>query len=326
MAKHSSSPFISKFILLMVIVLCGLGAWFLFPKDKSTMPHKNPSIPLLEASAPMQAASSVAPSIASEVVASSAPAFQEKAVFSCIIEPIQTVEIRSAITATINQIRVGRGDTVQKGQTLVVLNSKITESSSKSAKQRAQANAQIEGGRKKLAAAETKVKRIKQMYKHNFVSKQALDDAINERNIAEAELNHAIEMQKIAQADYRTSTEELALRTIKSPFNGIVTARYADVGSIANPTDTKNPILKLAQIEQLKLTAILPFKYFNQIQNGDQMTIIPEAPFDTPISVIVNKKDQVIDAASGTFGVIAIINNASNKLPAGIMCQVDLDN
>lgn len=241
-----------------------------------------------------------------------------------MIEPEQTVEIRSSITGVIDKITVERGDKVRKGQTLVELDTHIAQSNADSARSRVQAQAQIEGARQKLALAEIKAKRIEAMYRQQFVSAQARDDALNERNMAAAELKQAQENHQIAQADYRTSLAEVRERTIISPFDGIVTARYADVGTVVSATDNKNPILRLAKTNRLKLTAVLPFQHFQEVQVGDVVRVLPEAPFNQSFNVTITKKDQVVDAASGTFAIIAYINNLEQKLPAGILCHVSL--
>ena len=51
---------------------------------------------------------------------------------------------------------------------------------------------------------------------------------------------------------------------------------------------------------------------------------MPESPFNQPIKITVIKKDQVVDAASGTFGIVAYIHNKQYKLPSGILCQLDI--
>lgn len=258
----------------------------------------------------------------SRALASSAAAMQEKNVFSCMIEPEQVVEIRSSVTGVIESIAVARGDVVKKGQVLVKLNAAMAESSVAAARYRAQSSAQIVGARQKLHAARVKAQRMQAMYAQEFVSAQARDDALSEQRAAQAELKHALEMRQIAHADYRTSMADLELRTIRSPLDGVVSARYMDAGSVVSSAENKNPILKLAQIDRLKLTAILPFKYFQNIQNGDAVSVIPEAPFSTPVRAIITKKDKVIDAASGTFSITAYLDNHDHKLPGGILCQL----
>lgn len=304
-------------IVLVILAFTGLSTWLLWPKGQT---------------ASGQFPAQQQPAIASNTASDLAPAGaitsdiseNTKSVFSCMIEPEQAVEIRSSITGVVDKITVGRGDTVKKGQILVILNATVSQAAATSARQRAKAHAQINGARQKLALANVKAERMEQMYRQEFVSAQARDDAFNERNIAEAELKQAQENQRIAEADYRTSLTELKERTITSPFDGIVTARYADIGTVVSAADSKNPILRLVQIDRLKLTAILPFKYFQDIQTGDTVNVVPESPFNQPISITIAKKDQVVDAASGTFGIVAYIDNTQHKLPGGILCQIDI--
>lgn len=304
-------------IVLVILAFTGLSTWLLWPKGQT---------------ASGQFPAQQQPAIASNTASDLAPAGaitsdiseNTKSVFSCMIEPEQAVEIRSSITGVVDKITVGRGDTVKKGQILVILNATVSQAAATSARQRAKAHAQINGARQKLALANVKAERMEQMYLQEFVSAQARDDAFNERNIAEAELKQAQENQRIAEADYRTSLAELKERTITSPFDGIVTARYADIGTVVSAADSKNPILRLVQIDRLKLTAILPFKYFQDIQTGDTVNVVPESPFNQPISITIAKKDQVVDAASGTFGIVAYIDNTQHKLPGGILCQIDI--
>jgi efflux transporter, RND family, MFP subunit len=304
-------------IVLVILAFTGLSTWLLWPKGQT---------------ASGQFPAQQQPAIASNTASDLAPAGaitsdiseNTKSVFSCMIEPEQAVEIRSSITGVVDKITVGRGDTVKKGQILVILNATVSQAAATSARQRAKAHAQINGARQKLALANVKAERMEQMYRQEFVSAQARDDAFNERNIAEAELKQAQENQRIAEADYRTSLAELKERTITSPFDGIVTARYADIGTVVSAADSKNPILRLVQIDRLKLTAILPFKYFQDIQTGDTVNVVPESPFNQPISITIAKKDQVVDAASGTFGIVAYIDNTQHKLPGGILCQIDI--
>ena len=304
-------------IVLVILAFTGLSTWLLWPKGQT---------------ASGQFPAQQQPAIASNTASDLAPAGaitsdiseNTKSVFSCMIEPEQAVEIRSSITGVVDKITVGRGDTVKKGQILVILNATVSQAAATSARQRAKAHAQINGARQKLALANVKAERMEQMYRQEFVSAQARDDAFNERNIAEAELKQAQENQRIAEADYRTSLAELKERTITSPFDGIVTARYADIGTIVSAADSKNPILRLVQIDRLKLTAILPFKYFQDTQTGDTVNVVPESPFNQPISITIAKKDQVVDAASGTFGIVAYIDNTQHKLPGGILCQIDI--
>lgn len=241
--------------------------------------------------------------------------------FSCMIEPKKIVDVRSPIVGLMKHIYVKRGDVVRKGQKLAELDSGVERSANESAYAKSQASAQVVSARNKLAAAKKKAKRFEQLYREEFVSAQARDDAKNEARLAQAELKLALESKRIADIDYKTSSKELDRRIIRSPLNGVVMAQYLNAGSIVGPTEGKNPILRLAQHDQLKITTVIPFKHFNRVKKGQWITIVPEKPFSKRYRARVAIKDRVVDSASGTFRIVSYMNNRRVKIPSGILCQ-----
>lgn len=242
--------------------------------------------------------------------------------FGCMLKPIQTVEIRSPVVGRISTITVERGSRVTKGQILAKLDTTVEQAAVNSAKYRSQTNAQIIAARNKVNAARKKAKRMRVLFKSKFMSAQALDDANNELEVAQAELNVARESQTQAKLEYERALSELNKRIIKSPLNGTVVARYLDEGAIASPTEGKHPIMSIAQTDKLKIQIIASVKYYSQFEQNSHITIVPEAPFNQPITTEIAMKDKSIDAPSGTFSMIAYISNKDNQLPSGILCKV----
>lgn len=248
-------------------------------------------------------------------------AANQKAGFSCMIEPMKVVDIRSPIVGLMKRTYVKRGDIVKKGQKLAELESGVEKSANRSAKLKSQANAQILSAKNKLKAAKIKAKRFEQLYQEQFVSAQARDDAKNEQKAAQAELDLAVENKKIANTDFKTSSRELERRIIRSPLSGVVMEKYLNSGSIVGPTEGKKPIMRIAEHTKLKITSVIPFKYFNEVKKGQVLTIVPEKPFSKKLKVKVAIKDKVVDAASGTFKVVSYMNNKRTKVPSGILCS-----
>lgn len=247
-----------------------------------------------------------------------------KPAFRCMIEPKKIVDVRSPIVGLMKHLHVKRGDVVRKGQKLAELDSGVERSANKSAYAKSQASAQVLSARNKLSAAKKKAKRFEQLYHEEFVSAQARDDAKNEARLARAELKLALENKRIADIDYKTSSKELDRRIIRSPLSGVVMAQYLNAGSIVGPTEGKNPILRIAQHDQLKITTVLPFKYFNDVRKGQWVTIVPEKPFAKRYRARVAIKDRVVDSASGTFRIISYMDNRRVKIPSGILCETRL--
>ncbi|MDO3666767.1 efflux RND transporter periplasmic adaptor subunit [Acinetobacter higginsii] len=245
--------------------------------------------------------------------------------FACMVQPAQIVEIRSPITGILQNIPVKSGMPIKKGQVLAQIESSVEKSATQTAYFRTQLRGSANTARSKIEHAESKVNRMKQLLAENFVSKQAYDDAYSELQQARSELQTAQENIKQAEYEYKQSQADLNRRTIYSPFNGVVIQQYIYAGSLVNPTEGKNPILKIAQTDQFKINAIIPLKYFNTVKKGQKLKLIPEAPFEKYAAIIqLDHVDQVIDASSGTFSAGATIKSSSVKFPSGIRCKMYL--
>jgi RND family efflux transporter MFP subunit len=242
--------------------------------------------------------------------------------YECLIQPNQTVDLRSSAEGIIAKVLVKRGDHVHAGQVLVQLESSAETSTVKLAKFRSEAGGRIATAENRLAYAIKKFDRSKELQARNFVSKQASDEAEAEKRIAESELRDARENRDMASYEHRHAQDLLNLRTLRSPFNGVVIDRMLNPGDLAEAGNGRKPILKLAQVEPLRVEVVLPLAAYGKLKKKDLAEIMPEGlggRYGASVTVI----DSVIDSASGTFGVRLALPNAAGKLPAGIRCRVD---
>jgi RND family efflux transporter MFP subunit len=244
--------------------------------------------------------------------------------FDCLIEPMQTVEIRSPVAGLLQQVHTRRGATVSKGQVLVSIESSVERSAADAAAFRAQAQGTLQSARNRLNAAREKSRRMTELAAEEFVSAQARDDAAAELKLAESELRAAEESTTLAQLEHRQTLDTLTRRTLRSPFDGVVVDQYLYPGSLVDGGEGRKPILKIAQTHPLAVQAILPYKLYPQLAVGQAAVVLPEAPFGGEIPARVRTVDRVIDPSAGTFGIVADIDNRAQKLPAGIRCKIRL--
>lgn len=131
---------------------------------------------------------------------------------------------------------------------------------------------------------------------------------------AQAELNN----RRLADLELNRTAAEVALRTIKSPINGVVVERFMHPGEFPK----QERILKLAQIDPLRVEAYAPVALLGKVSVGAHAVIKPEDPVGGSHTAKVTVVDHVVDAASGTFGVRMELPNPDFKLPAGLRCTV----
>lgn len=208
-----------------------------------------------------------------------------------LIEPSERVELSSQVPGVLVEVLVDRGDPVSKGQVLARLNSTVEATT-------------IELARAKLEFGQRKELRNEELSLENLISENEKDEIATENRLAGLEL--------------REAEARLNLRTIVSPIEGIVEERLLAPGEYIS----EKAVLNLAAIDPLYVEVVAPVECYNRIKKGSRADILPQRPVGGSYVGVVKVVDQVIDAASGTFGVRLELANGEKKLPAGIRCQV----
>jgi RND family efflux transporter MFP subunit len=242
--------------------------------------------------------------------------------FECLIEPTQVVEIRSSVEGLIDKIHVQRGDDVQKGQALVELESSAERSTVEAARYRSKMEGRLASARTRLEYATKKLERSNDLNRKQYIAAQARDEAETEKRLAESELKDATENRELAEREYRHAVDVLNLRTLRSPFAGVVVDRQLNPGDVAESGGSRKPILKLAKIDPLKVEVILPMEAYGKVEVGMTGAVTPES-IGGRYTATVKVVDRVLDAASGTFGVRLEMSNPKGAVPGGVRCQVE---
>lgn len=239
----------------------------------------------------------------------------------CLVEARQMVEIRSPVEGLIESVPVERGDLVKKGQLLVTLESGPEQAAVESARYRASMDGAVKAAEARVSFTQRKLERTEELFKKNFVSSTAKDEAETEHRLAQNELRQALENRRLAELEHKRSTELLKMRAIRSPFSGVVVERYMAPGEFAT-SNVKKPILKLAEIDPLNVEVILPAALYGSIKAGNKATVLVEETGAEGHSATVSIVDRVLDAASGTFGVRLSLPNPDYRIPAGVKCRI----
>lgn len=245
----------------------------------------------------------------------------QPAELDCLVRPEMYIELSSPVDTTLKEMLVKPGDTVIKGQNLVQLENSVENAKVELAKQQALSKSEIDNRRIQLKFAKRNLERMEELYSNNSVSQFEKDKAEAEVSLAWIELVKAKEKRMLAQLNLVKSQAELALRTIKSPIDGIIIDSYIKIGeSVSN-----RPIMKLAQINPLRVELIAPTEYFGLIQKDMEVDIYPERPANKIFKARVTVVDQLIDPASGSFTIRMSLPNPGEELVGGVNCIARFD-
>lgn len=243
--------------------------------------------------------------------------------YECLIEPTQAVEIRSPVVGLLEKVYVHRGDRVSKGQLIASLESNAERAAADLARFKSEMTGPVITAEGKIEFSKRKFQRRRDMHADKLMSGQDKDESENELKLAESELHLAKENKQLARIEWQQQSSLLNLRTIRSPFDGVVVDQILYPGEVVEPSADKKPILKLAQINPLRVHVILPIAQFNKIKAGMTAQIVPESPINGRYAGRVKIVDRLIDAASGTFGLFVELPNPKHEIPAGIKCRAE---
>ncbi|MDN3921529.1 efflux RND transporter periplasmic adaptor subunit [Roseateles violae] len=249
------------------------------------------------------------------------PARSAEPGYTCLIEPMQRVELRSPVEGRIDAIHVERGMEVKKGQVLVELDTAVERAALEAARFRTVMHGQVQSADSRLAAAKEKFQRRDALVKERYIATQDRDDSLAEMRVAEANLVEAQDNQRLAALEQRRLSETVEQRRLRSPISGVVTERLQAVGEVALSGDNSKPVLRLAQTDPLRVEVVLPVGMYGKVKRGDKVQVDAEAPLAGRYTANVTIVDRVVDAASGTFGVRLELPNPKGEIPAGIKCR-----
>ena len=241
--------------------------------------------------------------------------------FDCLIEPTQIVEVGSPTGGLLEKVNVKRGDRVSKGQIVASLESSAEMATTELAKFKSNARGPLETAKNKIEFAQRKFSRRKEMANENLVSKQESDDAEAELQLARSELLAVQESREQAGYEFRQQSSLLSLRTIRSPFHGIVVDQLMYPGEIVESGGAKKVILKLAQLDPLRIRVLLPVPIFGRLKVGMSVDVVPEHPIGGKYKAEVKSIDKMVDAASGSFAVSLEMPNKRLDVPSGVKCK-----
>ena len=221
--------------------------------------------------------------------------------YSGSFEPYKETKISADIQGKINSILVDIGSNVTTGKTLIQLENSLLQLQLQSVK------LQIEG-------LEADVKRYTVL--------------VNAKAIQGVQLEKSELALKSAKVQKATLIEQINKTTIKSPFNGIVTAKMTEVGAFAAPG---MPLLQITDITKLKFTINVPeqqLSYFNLGQTSKLSTdAFPDLVLSGEVSMIGSKANMGnsypiqflvrntadLEIKSGMSGTVLLANNDTQQ-------------
>jgi cobalt-zinc-cadmium efflux system membrane fusion protein len=237
----------------------------------------------------------------------------------CLIEPDYVAEVGSQVVGVIESLQVERGQRVAKGQVIALLRADVERAAVGVAKSRSDAVADIQAANANAIFGKQRQDRARDLLAQKFISDQAYDQIKTEADVAAQKLAQAQEQRRLAQRELELANSQLAMRTVRSPVNGIIVERYMAVGERIE----EKPMVRIAVVDPLRVQVVAPSSLYGRISLNTSISITPELPNAAPASARVILIDKMLDSASNTFRVTLTLPNPGHTLPAGLRCRAD---
>lgn len=197
----------------------------------------------------------------------------------------QIATIAPKISANILVVRVHPGDHVRAGQTLIVLDRRDLDANLRLAEAaRSEAESAVIEAENAIASAAASLelsrvthKRFQDLLAKASVSQQEFDES--EARLKNAEASFQMAVAKRRQVEARRSQSEADITaarvavgsaTLVAPFDGLVTERRADPGSLASPGA---PLLVIEREGDLRLETSIDESRQNVLRIGESVTV-----------------------------------------------------
>lgn len=235
--------------------------------------------------------------------------------YTGFVEATQETELKAQVSGQITGKYFKGGDTVAAGQALYSIDGRTYQANVLNAQ------AGLANARASLANAAIDAERYTKLYAQNAVSKQALDNAIMQRDQARAAVSANEAILQNAQID-------LSETNVRAPFGGRVDTNSLEIGNyvVAGQTvltklSNTDPVFiqfSIAEPEYLTLAA-------TNTEGGaalDNLTAVLSDGSTYDLKGSVTEVNRGINDATGTLAIKATFDNPNRKLLPGMFAHV----
>lgn len=226
------------------------------------------------------------------------------------VQAVEQAQLAPQTSGTILSISVHQGSRVHAGQVLAHINPALPQAGLQAAQanllaaHNASAAAQSENN-----LATSTLQRYQLLREKQSVSAQEFDEVQQRAQAAQANLQAAYAAESQARAAVAQASTQASYTQIRAPFDGIITERISDPGSLATPG---LPILTMERTNLYRLEVSVDEHDLAFIHLGSSVAVSLDLPQMQTISGTISEVSPAADVSSRSF--IVKINLPHNPL------------
>lgn len=234
-----------------------------------------------------------------------------------VVEPINVIEVKSKASGQIERMPVETGTRVKPGDLLVQVDTRDVRN------QYNQALADLRAAQARVAVAAAQRKRSEDLFKQQIITAQELETAQLDYANAQAQATRADASLDLAQ-------QRLDDATVRAPLAGTIIEKAVSTGQVITSATGAfgggTLLLKMADLSQVRVRALVNETDIGNIQPGQQATVTVDAYPDRPFRGTVEKIEPqaVVQQNVTMFPVLVAVSNREGLLMPGMNGEVSV--
>jgi len=237
--------------------------------------------------------------------------------------PLASVDIMSRVSGRLKELLVERGDRVEKGQLLAVVDDEDL------LQQIRRADASIlvaEAGVSREQAScdnlEIQTRRYQRLHSESLISTQDLDDVESRLRVAKAQLELAKAQVEQARASLRELRVQQEQTRVYSPLNGFTGTRYLDPGALVSPSLR---IVSVIDVSRLKTVVPVGEALLSRVSVGQVGEVAVDAYPGRQYRGRVTRISPFLNPNTRSADIEIEIANESGQLKPGMFARVIIE-
>lgn len=211
----------------------------------------------------------------------------------------ETSQLAAQMMGNIVEVRAREGEHVHRGEVLAVIDDALPRAAvDRATAGDLAAQQEILASESDFTLAESTFKRYQTLYERKSVSPQEFDEIKARYHAAQARREVARAGQAQAKAALLQARTAFGYTHILAPFDGLVTERKADVGTLASPG---MPIFTIEDLHRYRLEATVNESDLRYVHQGQHVPVLIDALLDRELSGKLIEIVPAADAASRSF-------------------------
>lgn len=231
------------------------------------------------------------------------------------LNPVSLVNVGTQVSGTVRKLFADFNDRVKAGQVLLELDPTTFRA------QVEQSSGQVMSAEATLKLARANEQRLRGLFDKEYVSREELDQTVQQREAAEAQL-------RTARGQLARDKANLAYSVIRSPVSGVVVSREVDLGQTVAASFQTPTLFQIARdLRQMQIDSNVAEADIGRVKVGQKVKFTVDAYPDRDFGGLVRqiRLNPIVEQNVVTYNVVVGVDNPELILLPGMTAYISVE-